>query len=370
MLMFHRGGQSGSFESLLASWRKQYPQIDIVTVDLYEELFGSRSKKLRALPRALYRSGVKVLCPGGGSFMDALRHSLWMSQKLTSRAQEIQGRTAADVSFSFGTTYDAAWTGRPHFIYTDLTILGNLYYPDGAAAFERWVDWLPGEHRALQRAHTVFTHSEMVNRSLAEQYAMPASQARCVRCGSNTSPIVDLDPRRFENGNILFVGFDWERKGGPQLVQAFEAVRRRLPGATLTVVGCSPAIGGSGIEVLGRQPIEEVARCMGQAAVFCMPSLREPFGYVYLEAMQAGLPVVAARRGPSAEFIRDGHNGFTVDPHDTAELAERLYTLLSDPQMCRTFGERGRHIVDSEYSWTRTCNDITETIYGALQSCQ
>jgi glycosyltransferase involved in cell wall biosynthesis len=120
------------------------------------------------------------------------------------------------------------------------------------------------------------------------------------------------------------------------------------------------------VEIVGRLPREGVARRLAEATVFCMPSRREPFGFVYLEAMQAGLPVVAARRGAAPEFVRDGCNGFTVEPDNCAGLAACLERLLSDPALCREMGQRGQHIVDTEYNWARTCSDMTRAIRAVL----
>jgi glycosyltransferase involved in cell wall biosynthesis len=369
MLMFHRGEQSGGFRSVLEHWAHAWPQLEIRTVDLHREVLGSAAAKLLALPRALSRGGLGVL-RGRGALTNALNRSHWLSRRLSERARFVQSREAADLSFSFGTTFDASWGGRPHFIYTDLTILANLYYPGEEHAVRPWVQWLPDEHVALQRASLVFGKSEMVSRSVREQYGLPPGKAVCVRAGSNVPAPAQLDPRRFERRNILFVGVDWERKGGPELIEAFRRLRRRYADATLTVVGCDPPVREPGVEIVGWLPREGVARRLAEATVFCMPSRREPFGYVYLEAMQASLPVVAARRGAAPEFVRDGFNGFTVEPDNCAGLTACLEQLLSDPALCREMGERGRHLVETEYNWARTCSDMTRAIQAVLARSQ
>jgi glycosyltransferase involved in cell wall biosynthesis len=78
-----------------------------------------------------------------------------------------------------------------------------------------------------------------------------------------------------------------------------------------------------------------------------MPSLQEGFGIVFLEAMAAGLPIVAARGGAAPEVLGEGQVGFLVSPSDSTELAERLIQLLQDDQLREKFGAAGRRRVQA-----------------------
>ena len=122
------------------------------------------------------------------------------------------------------------------------------------------------------------------------------------------------------------------------LLKAFRKVRSVFPRVTLTVVGCRPFMSEPGVECVGKVPTEQICGFHARASVFCMPSQREPFGIVYLEAMHSGLPVVALRQGAPPDFITDGENGFLVDPDDEELLAKRLIHLLSNPELCREMG--------------------------------
>jgi phosphatidylinositol alpha-1,6-mannosyltransferase len=79
-----------------------------------------------------------------------------------------------------------------------------------------------------------------------------------------------------------------------------------------------------------------------RAALFVMPSRGEGFGLVYLEAMRAGKPCVAARASAAAEIVADQETGLLVDPEDPADLTAALGRLLADPGLARAMGERGR----------------------------
>ncbi|ONF96441.1 glycosyltransferase family 4 protein [Sphingomonas jeddahensis] len=93
-----------------------------------------------------------------------------------------------------------------------------------------------------------------------------------------------------------------------------------------------------------------LARAYADAAVFALPSSKEGFGIVYLEAWARGLPVIGSRHGGAGEVIADGVDGFTVDPTDIQALAARLRELLDDPELAARMGATGRAKVERQYS--------------------
>jgi phosphatidyl-myo-inositol dimannoside synthase len=90
-----------------------------------------------------------------------------------------------------------------------------------------------------------------------------------------------------------------------------------------------------------------------RSAVFVMPSRGEGFGLVYLEAMRAGKPCVAARASAAAEVVADGETGLLVDPLEAGELAAALGRLLSSPEGARRMGEAGRRRFERVFSAER-----------------
>ena len=273
-------------------------------------------------------------------------------------------------TFQTQSMFDASVPGIPHFIYTDHTHLENFKYPAWTAATALSRNWAQLERSAFHNASMVFTMSENVSRSLVEEYGCPREKIACVYAGSNVSAEATerIDSARFRAKNILFVGIDWERKGGPVLLEAFRRVRHAHPDATLTIVGCSPEVSQPGVEVVGRLPLTEVARYYRSASIFCLPTLNEPFGLVLLEAFSYGLPIVATRIGAIPEIVEDGESGYLVGPQNRDDLADRLTTLLGDPARCAHFGARGRQRVRERYSWGETGRRIAahiERIAGA-----
>jgi glycosyltransferase involved in cell wall biosynthesis len=96
-----------------------------------------------------------------------------------------------------------------------------------------------------------------------------------------------------------------------------------------------------------------IQRLYEEADVCVVPSLwEEPFGLVAVEAMAAGLPVVASRVGGLQHIVRHGETGYLFGPGLSGELALRLAQLLDDPGLRRRMGTAGRRLVETEYNWT------------------
>jgi glycosyltransferase involved in cell wall biosynthesis len=93
----------------------------------------------------------------------------------------------------------------------------------------------------------------------------------------------------------------------------------------------------------------ELSAAYERATVFAMPSSKEGFGIVYLEAWQRGLPVICSKAGASSEVVTDGVDGFVVDPADISMICDRLQTLLSRPELCQAMSVHGRRKVEAKY---------------------
>jgi glycogen(starch) synthase len=123
-------------------------------------------------------------------------------------------------------------------------------------------------------------------------------------------------------------------------------VRLRTPGARVVLVGDGPDRGRverlarrlgveDRVEVTGFVPHERVPSALGAADVLVLPSFYEELGTVLVEALHAGLPVVASRVGGIPELVEDGITGLLVAPRDPAGLAGAIDAVLGDPVLAR-----------------------------------
>jgi len=92
--------------------------------------------------------------------------------------------------------------------------------------------------------------------------------------------------------------------------------------------------------------------------LFVLPSLREPFGLVLLEAMASGIPVLATDSGGPSEFIESGVNGFLVVPRDSKALAEKITWILSNKERAGNIASEGLKVVERNFSVRKTAGKI------------
>jgi len=155
------------------------------------------------------------------------------------------------------------------------------------------------------------------------------------------------------------------------LVEAFADLPRS---ARLLVVGDGPARRAVEEAVLrtgttGRVRLAgwraDPAACLGAADVLVLPSLTEGLPLALLEAMAAGLPVVATRVGGVPDLLADGAQGVLVPPGDAAALRAALEPLVADPERRAELGRRGRARVQEAYDVERQVRAL-EVVYRSL----
>jgi glycosyltransferase involved in cell wall biosynthesis len=272
-------------------------------------------------------------------------------------------------SFQMQSLFDASIPGLPHFVYTDHTHLENQHYTANGRDTLYSPGWIALERSIYQNATLNFVRSSNVRRSMIDEYNCPADKVRLVYAGSNAAiTSKKTENVDYETPHILFIGFDWKRKGGADLVEAFKLVRETCPNAQLTIVGAKPDVQIPNCEVIGPGNPEDLNRYYQRASVFCMPTYREPFGIVFIEAMAAYLPIVATRVGAIPDFVEDGRNGWLIEPGDVRGIADALINLLNDPATARRFGERSHAIIQERYTWDAVGKRFRENICETLNT--
>jgi phosphatidylinositol alpha-1,6-mannosyltransferase len=146
-------------------------------------------------------------------------------------------------------------------------------------------------------------------------------------------------------------------KGHDRLIELWPVVRRTAPDAQLIVVGDGDdsarlrrkaAETCDAITFLGRVDQPALAALYRDATFFVMPSTDEGFGLVYLEAMRASTPCIAAR-GAAEEIITDGHDGLVVNPENSDELVAAMVHLFVDKQERMRMGAAAARRVHSQF---------------------
>ena len=216
---------------------------------------------------------------------------------------------------------------------------------------QRWGRLVAGplQEGCLARAAGIAVSSEAHRRG-SRELAGHRGKVAVVPFGLDPAPWRELAATG--TGPFLFIGRLVRYKGLPVLLEAL----REVPAARLTVVGTGPLeadlarqaqrLGvGDRVEWVGDRAPHELRRHLAAARALVLPSLdtSETFGLVQLEAMAAGVPVIASDLPTGVREVADaGASHLLVRPGDPRELAAALRTLLEDPARARAMGEAGR----------------------------
>lgn len=170
------------------------------------------------------------------------------------------------------------------------------------------------------------------------------------------------------------------RKGQDTLIRAMPQILRQVPDAVLLIVGGGPyekdlhrlaaetGVAGS-VRFTGAVPWSELPAHYGAGDVFAMPCRTrrggldvEGLGIVYLEASATGLPVVAGDSGGAPDAVLDGETGWVVRGESAEDTADRVSTLLLDPELRARMGERGRAWVEEKWRWDLLAERLKELL--------
>jgi glycosyltransferase involved in cell wall biosynthesis len=179
---------------------------------------------------------------------------------------------------------------------------------------------------------------------------------------------------------ILYVGLLTPRKGVLDLIEASRMLADEGVDHELLLLGGTPDEGPAAAEpvheaarghaeLLGTRRPEQMPEAYAAADIFCLPSWWEAMPLSVLEAMAAGLPVVASDVGDVARVVADGETGYVVAKQSPEQLAGALRKLLADPGLSRRMGAAGRRRVEEHFSSVGTARAISD-LYAAVEGAR
>ncbi|HVS03008.1 MAG TPA: glycosyltransferase family 4 protein [Thermoanaerobaculia bacterium] len=217
-------------------------------------------------------------------------------------------------------------------------------------------------------AHVTSCSADLRERLLAVGGAHHADKVLLVPNGTALAPRVALAPGDSAERKVVAVGRMVPKKGFGELLEAAPRILERFPDARIVLGGGGDLLArlaaraeqlGVGDRVLFPGPLShhQALELIATAAVFVMPSVRDPSGnvdglpIVVLEAMAAGKPVVASAVSGLPLAVDDGRTGRLVPERDPAALADAVCELLADPERAARMGAEGRRRIERELHW-------------------
>jgi phosphatidylinositol alpha-1,6-mannosyltransferase len=358
------------------------PHTLVVTND-YPPRVGGIQRTLEALVAQLPPDRVSVFCPDwdGADVFDAatpyrvLRQPerfLWPTPDIAHRVEDAVHATGAEVVL-FGATYPLAMIGP-------WLASRGIPYLAAAHGFEYWLSLMPGTHSLMRYATSRAARVPVMCSAFIARTVRTAVPPRVpvsvlypgadIEAFRPDLPTRDLRERYAIGARPLVVCVSRlvARKGQDVLIRGMGDVRRRVPDATLLIVGGGPyeddlralAAGAPEGSVIfaGQVSEEELPRHYAVGDVFAMPCRTrlgglevEGWGNVFIEAAACARPVVVGDSGGAREALVDGETGLLVDGADVATVADAVASLLGDPTLARRMGAAGRARVERSHTW-------------------
>ena len=353
------GTWSGTPWNLRAALRER---VDLADLDVGPPVAARALLKVAGLRRA------------HGQWKSLWRHGAlnkaWVERTLSRLAAQSRADVVVEVQ-------DLGRVPQPYLLVQDLSygLLLRHFGADGVPHFRTL-----GERR-IRRLHerqvTIYEHASMIlpmSRWLAEDLVasgVPAERVRVVNPGINVTVAPNApvpERRRGQTRRLLFIGRDFDTKGGGQVVDAFRLLRAELgPAIELTVMGPPhwplPGPVPAGVDFRGPQTYPEVAKALDAHDLFVMPSRFEGFGMAFAEALVRGLPCIGRDACAMPEIIDLRGGGRLVTSEDPGDLADVITEALGDDGLyaaCAAAARRRR----LHFTWERAADEVAEAISG------
>ncbi len=217
--------------------------------------------------------------------------------------------------------------------------------------------------RPLRNASALVTDS-MAGRNYFAPLIDAAQNARVIGNGVDLDAAAKAVPFRRDRPYILSVArLNFRSKALDVVVQAFGQLADKFPGVDLLVAGDGPdrialsamarAAGlESRVAMVGAVPHDELWSYYRGALFFVLASrIPEGRALVFLEAMAAGLPIVASRSGGTPEIVADDQSGVLIEANEPEMFAAAMRVLLGDAALRRQMGLRARELAEREHGW-------------------
>ncbi len=286
--------------------------------------------------------------------------------------QQMDEHTGHDAVVQIGARLSChSATSKPIFGYHDSNAAQRYQYFDreliDPASKRAHLAWEADVYAGMSG---ILVMSSWLASSFMRDFNVPPDKLHVVGAGINFETLPDVPPRHFDAPHFLFVGKEFERKGGRFLLDAFSRVRRALPNARLTIVGpARPAQSPDGVTFAGflskGDPTQSalLTTLFETCTALVLPSVYEPFGISLIEGMAYGLPCITVDRCAMPEIVADRQTGLVARPEDADSLADAMIAIGADSAMAESMGSAGRRRVEHDFTWDVVAKRI-ESVLG------
>mgnify|MGYP001226307505 CR=1 FL=1 len=228
------------------------------------------------------------------------------------------------------------------------------------------------EDRHFMNSTVILTASEWAASEIHRIHGIKKEKIHFCNFGANLKkiPEVDLNKKLSDNRcRFLFIGKDWERKGGQHAFEIVERLNGRGVPSELHVCGCSPSIKSENVVVhnfLQKDKEEDILRLyelLNKAHFFLFLSRAECYGIAMVEAAAFGVPIIAYRTGGIPSVVTTDINGLLVEKRsDTEKILSFIEHYWIDKAQYSKLVQRTRLDFEQRLSWTSWCRNLNEIL--------
>jgi glycosyltransferase involved in cell wall biosynthesis len=236
---------------------------------------------------------------------------------------------------------------------------------------------IAADKRVFENAAHCMVASEWTKQSAIKDYHIPAEKITVAPLGANLDAIPALHEIKKEKNKIcrlLFIGVEWERKGGQIALDTFYMLQKNGTPVQLTIIGCVPPVEINDrnitiIPFINKHKEEEAVQLyhiIRNSDFLLLPTRAECAGVVFCEASAYGVPSITTNTGGVSTYVEDGVNGFALPLAATAaDYAGKIQELFANDEAFHQLCLSSRKKYEEELNWDnwgKTFYNIAEKI--------
>lgn len=226
------------------------------------------------------------------------------------------------------------------------------------------------ERRCLQRADRIVYSSEFTKLRAIQDHDLQGEKIAVIDFGANIPTPKKWMPANdnMDKCNILFVGRNWVKKGGPKVLDAYRILKNNGFPCQLTIIGSRPSeqIYDEDIHVIPwldkskAGELEQYQNILQNSHFMVLPTVFDAYGIVFCEASAYGVPSIAANVGGVGQPVKEGVNGFLMTPDAKADdYAKIIRSIFEDKERYRKLRLSSRMEYETRLNWDKWAESVT-----------
>ena len=215
----------------------------------------------------------------------------------------------------------------------------------------------------LDKTFRIIYTSEWIKRKTVEYYNIDPKKIDIVEFGANIPTPTDYTIEiSMDICRLVFIGKNWEKKGGDKVLQAYIQLKKEGFPCSLTIIGSTPKeafededddlIVIPSIDKSKKDQLDELCGILSKSHFLVLPTVFDAFGIVFCEASAYGVPSIATNVGGVGQTIKEGKNGFLMPPDATAsDYVEKIKTVFSDKECYYSLRRSSRKEFETRLNW-------------------